>query len=105
MPHQTGHTDHVGVRDIDRHVQVDLLADDRMDIENEMFTRVVYEQVRKAVLELDDGHRTITHMVLFGGYTREEVGRIARLNQSLVDGILEEAFAQLRDKLRPVLFS
>lgn len=97
MPHQTGHTDHVGLQDIDRRINVDSIA---VEPESKLS-----DAVRRAINELDDGHRLIAQMCLLDEMSVMEVARIAHLTKDLTNNILTEAISSLRQKFGLSLLS
>jgi RNA polymerase sigma-70 factor (ECF subfamily) len=82
--------------------QLDVVADEEVDIDEEFIFQCQVDDVKKAIAELPDGYRTIVSLHLFEDMGQEEIGKMLGINHATVRSQYHRAkkkiFTALKDK-------
>ncbi|WP_461789305.1 RNA polymerase sigma factor [Pedobacter sp.] len=82
--------------------QLDVVADEEVDIDEEFIFQCQVDDVKKAIADLPDGYRTIVSLHLFEDMGQEEIGKMLGINHATVRSQYHRAkkkiFIALKDK-------
>jgi RNA polymerase sigma-70 factor (ECF subfamily) len=82
--------------------QLDIVADEEVDIDEELIFQCQVDDVKKAIADLPDGYRTIVSLHLFEDMGQEEIGKMLGINHATVRSQYHRAkkkiFTALKDK-------
>ncbi|RZL52636.1 MAG: RNA polymerase sigma factor [Pedobacter sp.] len=82
--------------------QLEAVADEEVDISEELLFQCQIDDIKKAIADLPDGYRTIVSLHLFEDIGQEEIGKMLGINHATVRSQYHRAkkkiFTALKDK-------